>query len=243
MNKELQKFCRDQFLQFREHLFNQWGFQGQAFSGIESDLKSLHKQHLGLSTLCFALTDQNDRGVYLAAVPEATELAMILTAKGLCNSAYVLMRQCIELTLKHIYFSTHPVEFQWSQTREGYREIGFQFLLDYLRKTDELSHVTSEFDLIADIEGDFHRFSRYVHAHSPQFMAFVPLDQTPEKIAAQTASFAKQTRHLVSRLCFLLGLYFHQEINRAQANEVALIKNAVQGTLSHRFKQILAQVK
>jgi hypothetical protein len=242
VNKELQVFCQKRFAEFKQHTIDCWGIAAPMFASVEKDLKSLHKQHFGLTTLCAMLSDGNDRGIYLASVPEVTELAIILTLKGLSNSSYVLMRQCIELALKHIFFSTHPVEFHWSQTREGYKEIGFQFLLDYLRKTDEYGENGVKWNLITDIEADFHRFSRYVHVQNASFMAFVQPTSSIAEISRQASSFALHGRALVSRLCFLLALFFRQEINRSQANEIALIKNAVYSPLDLPLKHFLAGI-
>jgi hypothetical protein len=242
VNKELQIFFQKQFGVFKQHTIDCWGIPAASFAVLEKDLKGLHKQHLGLTTLCAILVDGNERGIYLASVSEVAELAIILTAKGLCNSSYVLMRQCIELTLKHIYFFTHPVEFNWTQTREGYREIGFQFLLEYLSKTDEYAKHGAKLNLIPDLEGDFHRFSRYVHVQNPKFMAFVQPTSSIKEIGQQTSDFSGHVKTLVSRLCFLLALFYREQINKSQANEIALIKNAVQGPLSLPLKHLLAEL-
>ena len=61
---------------------------------------------------------------------EAGQLTLIMGMKGLENTWCVLLRQSIELALKHIYFASHPVEYQWALSREDYRDLTFQSLLE-----------------------------------------------------------------------------------------------------------------
>src|SRR5207249_6097358 len=109
------------------------------------------------------------------------------SVKGLENSAFVLLRQSIELVLKHIYFSTHPIEFGWSLRREDYREISFQFLLEYVRKTDEWKNTGWMVSLISDLEGQFHILSRFVHMQS---RTFIPYGRGRNLLATNAASIA-----------------------------------------------------
>lgn len=137
MNKQLRLFCITEFSKFEQELLTSWQIDPDELKSISPSLKSLHKSYLGFATLCSMVTTENKRSSYIASAPEACLLSIVMMTKGLENPSHVMMRQCIELTLKHIYFSTHPVEYKWSQERIDYREINFQFLLGYIRKCDE----------------------------------------------------------------------------------------------------------
>jgi len=137
VTRELARFYKQQFDEFRLDLIESWGVHELSLKPVQSNLVSVYRQYLGLACLTTILSQRAPRNDYVRAVPEVSYLSMILAVKGLENSASVLLRQSIELALKHVFFSSHPVEFDWSLRRPGYREISFQFLLDYLRKTEE----------------------------------------------------------------------------------------------------------
>jgi hypothetical protein len=170
VSRPISSFYKDEFEAFKETLTSTWGIDLTAIRAVEADLRGIYRKYLGIASMGAIVSHRARRNDYCRGVAEVSYLSMILSMKGLENSASVLLRQSVELTLKHIYFSTHPVEFSWSLTREGYKEITFQFLLDYLKKTDEASIFPQFPELIQQLEGRFHILSRYVHVHSRDFI-------------------------------------------------------------------------
>lgn len=236
MNKELLQFCRTEFEGFRSHLQSSWAVSEETAKHLDANLRNMHKRYLGFSCVCAVLSDGAERSSYLRAAPEACHLSLVLTVKGLENPAYVLMRQCIELVFKHIYFATHPVEYSWLANRVAYREINFQYILDYIRKTEALSILVMGDQLLVLLEEDFHILSRYVHVHNDAFIGYGRGVSIP---SAELASFTKRAADIMSRLCLLLAVFFPEKYTSAQANEQALIGSVFIGNLKEEFKLVM----
>ena len=193
----------------------------------DSRIKSAYKRYLAFATLCYILASDDARSSYIKSAAEAYLLSLVMIAKGLENPAHVLMRQSLEMSLKHIYFSTHPVEYKWAQNKINYREVNFQFLLDYLRKSDELDIYKSKDLLITKIEEHFHLLSRYVHAHNIQFTSFSSEDYNLPSNAKSFERISKQAGELASLSIIILISFFRQKFFASQENEKSLIRSAL----------------
>ncbi len=137
MSNLLNRFFKDEYQDFREYLIKQWGLNTKLLGRIDSQLKPIHKRYLSFACAATAVGQRAPRNEYLSGVVEVIHLSLVLAAKGLENSTCVLSRQSIELILKHIFFSTHPVEYNWAETRVDYKDLTFQNLIEFIRRTDE----------------------------------------------------------------------------------------------------------
>lgn len=224
MSRELQQFAKSQFAELILDLEKGWGVPAKVVGAIEPQLRGLHKRYLGFANLASVVGDGAIRADYIRAIPEVSYLSLVLILKGLENPSFVLMRQSIELVLKHIYFSTHPVEYSWSATRLGYREISFQFLLEYLRKTDELQKLSGGVELVQRIETEFHILSRYVHVHSESFIQFSRFEGHSKAHVRPLHAFEERSRELWPRLIVLLVAFFPHRFAGASIIEQKLIR-------------------
>jgi hypothetical protein len=223
MTNELKAYIKSCFTEFSEDLKQGWGVPPDVIKAVDSQLRGLHKRYLGLAVLATVLGDGQPRADYVAAVPEVTHLSMVLILKGLENPAFVLMRQSIELILKHIYFAHHPVEHSWSAKRIGYREISFQFLLDYLRKTDEVQEFTGGAELLQAVELEFHILSRYVHVHSGAFIRFSHFSGHATPHLSSLKSYEERSKELWPKLFSLMFVCMPTAHLRASTMELQLV--------------------
>lgn len=242
MNRILSRFCDDQFAAFKKDLIGDWGVEAKTIDALAAELKPIHKQQLALACLATAIGRHAVRGDYISSISEVSYLALVLAAKGNENSAYVLLRQLIELVLKHVFFSTHPVEYGWAATREGYREVTFQFLLDYLRKTDESHRFGAMEEVCIRLEHLFGTLSRYVHVHSKLFMVHSGKKRDAALRQVAIRSVRAKTQQLWPLLLEILIIHFPAKYLRANSVEQALIRLAIPKVAGVRVKTYLKKL-
>jgi hypothetical protein len=226
VSRELTRFYRHRFDALRSDLKNKWAVESKSLIPVEADLRAIHRRYLGLACLSTLVAQNSRRNDYIRGLAEVSYLSIVLAVKGLENPASVLLLQSIELALKHIYFSTHPVEFGWSLTRHSYREISFQFLLEYIRKTDESSTFSNMVDVLTKLEGQFHVLSRFVHMHSRNFIPYQGSRDISSAHVATIAALKGKTTDLWPLIISLLITFFSAKFIGANANEKKIISSA-----------------
>lgn len=239
MSRPISAFYKDEFEAFKDTLTSTWGIDLPAIRAVEADLRGIYRKYLGLASVGAIVSHRARRNDYCRGVAEVSYLSVILSMKGLENSASVLLRQSVELTLKHIYFSTHPVEFNWSLTREGYKEITFQFLLDYLRKTDEASTFPQFQEMIQQLEGRFHILSRYVHVHSRDFIPYLGFRRPKSALASTLHSLIEHASELWPRLTSLFITFCPDRYIAASHSEKKVIAATLGQEHSDHVKRYL----
>lgn len=176
MKRQIERFYREQYVIFRESLINKWAVRQKYLDDLDPKMKPIHKRYMALACLATVMGHNTKRNEYIEGVVEVSHLSLILATKGLENPSCVLLRQSIELVLKHIYFSTHPIEYGWASSREDYRELSFQNLLDYLSRTDEFRNLYKSKDIYTKINEWFGVLSRHVHVHSKGFLGYSKIE-------------------------------------------------------------------
>jgi len=236
VSRELGLFYKQRTAEFRQDLVDSWAIRPASLPAVDADLRAIHRRYLGLACLGAILSQGGYRKDYIRGLAEGSYLAVILATKGLENPSSVLLRQSIELVLKHIYFANHSIEFHWSLTRQSYREISFQFLLDYVRKTDEFSTFPGCDTLLADLERQFHVFSRFVHMHSRTFIPYKNTSSVTSANASTISVFKQRSGQLWPLLVCLLIAYFPSKFVRANKNEQSVIVRSLGSVWHNRVK-------
>ncbi len=172
MSKELLKFIKNQLDWFYTHLELQWCIPKSALQKLHPKLRPIYIRYLGLACLLTAAGKKRQRNEFSSAGVEILRNSIILQVRNLPNSSAVLNRQVIELTLKHIYFSTHPTEYEWTCEDLAYKEITFQFLLEYIRKLKGTKIIDKLGGEATKTIGEWYSIlSRYVHVHNSSFFS------------------------------------------------------------------------
>jgi len=170
MSRVTDRIVKSEFDRLLKQLEANWAIKNVNSLSFLSDLRGLHKKHLALCCAVEILKGRDRKSVFLRQIPENSFLAFVFAVKGMQNPCCVQLRQMIELVLKHIYFSTHPVEYGWISTEEGLREYGFQMLIEYARRL-EWAKMIAEIQVFDNLAQAFAEMSRYVHVHSPKFLS------------------------------------------------------------------------
>ncbi len=137
MNNTLKKFISDEFNHFKSDLLNNWGISEKTISPIDHKLKHIYRNYLSLACASTVIGKNTRAKEYLTAIIESNYIVQVLALKNISNPVFSMLRQSIELTLKYIYLNSHPIEYHWTKSRNGYRELNFQLLLEFISRTDE----------------------------------------------------------------------------------------------------------
>jgi hypothetical protein len=227
MSRPLKDFQKEQFGNFIEHVLSAWGVGKKQLTALEEPLKQIHKRYLGLACISTIIGERSARGVYIDGVAEASHLSMVLSIKGLENPACVLLRQSVELVLKHIFFSTHPVEFGWADSQEGYKELTFQKLIEYIGRTEELQRLEQGNQVCVRLNECFGVLSRYVHVHSRGFIGYKTVGRKNEAKIEIVTKLNERTREIWPVLTAILVVYFPKKYLKANVLEQRVIRSGI----------------
>lgn len=236
MNNTLARFLRDEYQEFCTCL-TAWGVDEETIREISERLKPVHKKFISVSCAATVLSFRLPRSEYIKSLVGVNQLAIVLAIKGAENPMSVLLRQAIELVLKHIYFLTHPTEYQWTKTRDNFRELSFQSLLDYLCRLDEFKQFEGGKRIQENLTHSYSVLSRYVHVHSKKFNTYDP----NEKLGA-TATLDKLvnvTDVLWPSLTTLLLLVSSHQYHAASSLEQSIILSSLPNDLRRDVKKHL----
>ena len=149
-----------------------WKIDPSHIAAVQSDLKWIYDEYLSLACAATAAGYRSERNECAEGVVEVGQLAILLSLKGLENPSCVLLRQSIELTLKQVYFKTHPTEYSWAQKRPDFRGLTFSRLIEYFRMTDEYKLVSDTKSICDELNHWYGVLSRHVHVHSRGFLGY-----------------------------------------------------------------------
>ncbi len=180
------------------------------------------------------------RNEYIYGLIEAGYLSIILTLKGVENPSCVLLRQSIELVLKHIYFSNHPVEYEWAQSREGFRDITFQYLIEYLGRCDERKNLDPSNNICDLLNEWYGKLSRYVHIHNKGFMSYSKIGSAFRPYDEVVDQLVERPREIWPLLIALLIAFFPNRYARASATEKKFMVYALPANRKAEVNRYLA---
>lgn len=130
---------------------------------------------------------------------------------GHYRSAHMHLRSVIELSLQLIYFYQHEVEYQ--QWRTGDFRIKHEDLTNYLKKHPKLKK-TSTVNLINDITSNWKKFSKHIHAETPNyFQSSLQSTQTKQISKADFGIWKSNYLKTGYQINKLLLLFFNANLN------------------------------
>ena len=226
MNNILSRYSNEQYAYFRGELEKKWGIAGSSLKSHDARLKGIYRRYLSLACAATIVGRKTRAREYLDGVIEVCYLAQVLAVKGLENPMFVLLRQSIELVLKYIFFMFHPVEFHWAATREGYRDINFQLLLEFVKQTEEHKEFSKFSNLAEEINKIYSIMSKHVHVLNRGFMRYNKIGSSFLPNATILKKFDATTKELWPILIKLMIIYFPDKYHNAQDIERKLIMNS-----------------
>lgn len=240
MSSPLTSFINDQYARFKDDLTSNWGVTQRDLDKYQRDLKAIYKRFLSLACTGTVIGHRARRNDYMYGVIETGYLSIVLTLKGVENPSCVLVRQSIELVLKHIYFSNHPVEYEWARSREGFRDLTFQYLIEYLSRCEERKNLDPSNNICELLNEWFGKLSRHVHVHNKGFIGYRRVGSTYRPYDEAIGKLVERTREVWPLLIILLIGFFPNRYVRASATEKQLMMNTLPTTRKSQVKKYLA---
>ncbi len=172
--------------------------------------KRIHRATFSLILWRFRLTGIPNHGrVFVEEIASDALQILPQVLMGYGKTAKLLTRGIVENTLRHLYFSDHPVEFE-RMNREQKWYMNIESLLEYAKIHPAFLHTESKFDAISRLASLHSDLSAGVHGRQVQDLE---MRLALKKIAYSQVEANKQT-HLVERCAqsanFVLAV-FHQE--------------------------------
>lgn len=145
---------------------------------------------------------------------------------GYSKTAKLLMRGIIENTLRHLYFSDHPVEFaRMNREHKWYVQIGD--LLDYLRIHPAFLSTEPKFDAISRLAALHGELSAGIHGRQVQDLE---MRLALAKIAYSQAD-AQRLMQLTERCAqnanFMLAVFHKERLTRFQSEDRRIILQTI----------------
>jgi len=239
MNRILNQFVEKQYSEFKKEVISGWALDGGDFDKFDAELKPIFKRYLSLACIATLVGRGKRRNEYIQSVIEASQLSLVLAMKGYENPCCVLLRQCIELVLKHVYFSTHPVEYEWVTSHEGYRDLTFQKLLDFWVITEEYRKLDTDKYVYDTLSDWFGVLSRHVHVHSRGFMGYGQVGFRYRVKVNGIKKLNERTREIWPLLTIILIAQFPKCYYGATPLEKRVIRNFLPVKFRERIDQYL----
>ena len=153
---------------------------------------------------------------------------------GFSKTAKLLMRGIIENTLRHVYFSDHPVEFAvMNQDKKWYLEM--KELLEYAKEHPDYSLSEPKFDALAKLRSLYSELSGGVHGGK---VSNLEMRVALSKIVFDKTAAAKDTGSLekVVEACnFTLAIYHREQLRHfAEADRRTIVQS-----VSKKARQVL----
>jgi hypothetical protein len=225
MSKPLDEFVKIRYLEFSEAVVDNWGINKKELLKVGAEFKPIFKRYLSLGCAATLVGERKSRNEYVQGLIEAGQLCLVLGLKGLENACCVILRQSIELVLKHIYFSTHPVEYEWVTFHEGYRDLTFQKLLDFWTITPEYRALDPDRNVYALVNDWFGVLSRHVHVHSKRFIGYKQVNLGHRIDITGLRKLNDRTKEIWPLLTIILVSQFPKSFLNASVVERRLIRN------------------
>ena len=225
MSKLLDDFVKTRYSEFSQAVVDNWGIDSKELFKVEGEFKPIFKRYLSLGCVATLLGERRRRNEYIQSLIEASQLCLVLGLKGLENACCVILRQSIELILKHIYFSTHPVEYEWVTFHEGYRDLTFQKLLDFWIITPEYRALDPDKSVYTLVNEWFSVLSRHVHIHSKNFIGYKQVNLGHWIDITGLRKLNDRTKEIWPLLTIILVGQFPKSFFNASVVERRLIRN------------------
>lgn len=153
---------------------------------------------------------------------------------GFSKTAKLLMRGIIENTLRHVYFSDHPVEFAvMNQDKKWYLEM--KELLEYAKEHPDYSLSEPKFDALAKLRSLYSELSGGVHGGK---VSNLEMRVALSKIVFDKTAAAKDAGSLekVVEACnFTLAIYHREQLRHfAEADRRTILQS-----VSKKARQVL----
>lgn len=196
--------------------------------------KRIHRATYSLILWRFRLCGLPDHGQ--AFIEEIASDALQILPQALMGyrkTAKLLTRGVIENTLRHLYFSDHPIEFA-RMNRDSKWYLAMESLFEYSRIHPAFLKTESAFDAINRLSTLYSELSAGVHGRSVHDLE---MRVSLNKIACEEPGFSKQTdltEKCAEAVNFLLAIFHREQMSTFPVED----RHTILRTMPARARQI-----
>jgi hypothetical protein len=196
--------------------------------------KRIHRATFSLILWRFRLKQIPPHGrVFIEEVASDALQLLPQVLMGYGKTAKLLSRGIIENTMRHLYFSDHPVEFE-RMNREKKWYVGLEDLFEYARLHPAFLRTESKFDAINRLTSLHSDLSAGVHGRQVQDLE---MRLALKRIAYSQAEATKQTQ-LIERCAqsanFVLAVFHQEQLAHFQLED----RRVILQTIPRRGRQV-----
>jgi hypothetical protein len=141
---------------------------------------------------------------------------------GYSKTARLLTRGIVENTLRHLYFSDHPVEFEW-MNRDKKWHIKIQDLFEYARSHPIVSKSEERFDAINRLSALYSELSEAIHGRRVQDLEMRLALSKIKYADADAKTEARVIRRCAESCNFVLALFHRGKMAAFQTEDRRII--------------------
>ena len=215
----------DDFASVISFLTDQGIVPAPAPAKLLENAKRIHRASFSLILWRFRLKRIPQHGkVFIEEVASDALQILPQVLMGYGKTTKLLTRGIVENTLRHLYFSDHPIEFE-RMNREQKWYVSLEDLFDYAKIHPAFLRTESRFDAISRLASLHSDLSAGVHGRQVQ-----DLEMPLKKIAYSPAEAAKQTQ-LIERCAqsanFVLAVFHQERLAHFQSEDRRIILQTI----------------
>lgn len=236
MTRQLHNAIQSDFSRVVEFLKERGIVPPDASEAMLAHAKIIHSRTYCLMLWKFRLSDLPLRGqAFLDEIASDALQILPQSIMGYNKAVKLLIRGIIENTLRHVYFSDHPVEFiRQNQDKKWY--INVETLFEYCRSHHHFKLTEPRFDALARLSSAYDQLSAGIHGRT---VFDLEMRAALESIVYDEAAVTKDIdllNHTVAAVNFILFVFHHDKIDGIELVD----RRAILRTLPSQARQVLS---
>jgi hypothetical protein len=219
-------FASSDYVQFVRYLERAHLIPTSRNTTAEQKLRRIHDGIYALSLWDFNLKLPENAQAFLSEARSDAVCSMVLALRGFRKQAALSVREVLEDTLRHVYYSDHPVEFGWLTTHMKYY-VGWMELKEYLCDSLLFSRDALKGDIVGALMPLYADLSKHVHAKSKEYMQLSPALKAIKFDESFYEHYAEQILKSVSCCNAILMLYRWDDYSAFDQESKNMIKKSI----------------
>ena len=190
---------------------------------LANTIRTVHEATFSLILWKFRLKKMPDHGRVFAEEIASDALQILpQIVLGFGKTAKLLARSIVENSLRHVYFSDHPVEFR-RMNREAKWYITFEDLVDYAKNHDDFIEAEPRFDSLNRITSLYSELSAGVHGrtvHDLEMRLSLRAIAYDHAAATRDAAYVARCAEAAN---FVLAIFHAAEFRKFQSDDRKII--------------------
>jgi hypothetical protein len=223
----------------RSHLELKGFFRQNASDHYIRYARELHNYTFSLFNWKFLIRNMpGHKRAFLEEIASDALQIMPIALMGFKKPTIILIRGILENTLRHVYFSDHPVEFERTNSAAKWY-LNNEYLFEYIRAHPYYLDVEKRFDAINRMKTLYDELSAVIHSRKLSNLemrkGLVDIEYD-ENTFRQLTSLVKRT----SECCnFILCIYYRDKFNRIPIH----FRSIITRTIPQEGRRVLAGIK